>query len=528
MLKPEVAAVVDAERFLDKINTTAKLHHPYTLPLFRTLRVDERTDFRKADVEPMTASPPSPTPNSDDSRSSVAKVEAELLVTKERLARLVETSPAVIYSSRPSGDFGATYISPNVRDQVGYEPEAFTQDSDFWASKIHPDDRERIFGGLSALFEAGHHTHEYRFLHADGAHRWMRDELRLVRDEHGEPLEIVGYWIDITERMVAEEALRKSEQNLRSMIEGSSDGVVVLTEGQIVCSNSAAAKMLGHTPEEILGKSPLDFVHPDDRDRAAERMAALISGGIDDADTESRTYRSLGSGGVFPGEVVSTPITFEGKQAILATVRDITERREAEERQKLLVQELDHRVKNTLAAILGLVRQTARSAGSIDSFVATFTSRVHAMSEVHIALAREHWGDISVAEIFRIAAGEITQDLVTDRCSIEGEASWNVPATMAMPLAQALHELVVNAMKYGSLSTPDGRVSVRCESSDDGSLVLQWTESGGPELSRDVQSGMGLTLVTGLIEHQLGGEVRLDFPSSGARHELRVPGAQRP
>ena len=162
-----------------------------------------------------------------------------------------------------------------------------------------------------------------------------------MRDERGEPLEIVGFWIDITKRKETEEALRQSDQNLRSMIEGSSDGIVVVTEGQIVFSNSAAAKMLGHISEEILGKSPLDFVHPDDRARAAQRISELLEMGKDDADTRTRMYRSLGTDREFPGEVVSTPITFEGKRAILSTVRDVTERRKAEEELGLRTKELE-------------------------------------------------------------------------------------------------------------------------------------------------------------------------------------------
>ena len=109
-------------------------------------------------------------------------------------AHLVEMSPTVIYSARASGDFGATYVSPNVTRQMGYVPEDFTEDSGFWAKGLHPDDRERVLAGMSALPETNHCSLEYRFLHADETYRWMHDDLRLVRNAAGDPLEVVGYW----------------------------------------------------------------------------------------------------------------------------------------------------------------------------------------------------------------------------------------------------------------------------------------------------------------------------------------------
>jgi PAS domain S-box-containing protein len=139
--------------------------------------------------------------------------------SQERLHYLVSSSPAVIYTSRPYGDYGTTFISENVTQQMGYEPQDFIEDSGFWAARIHPDDAPRIFDGLPRLFEHGHHTHEYRFLCKDGAYRWMRDEMKLVRDAAGEPVEIIGYWVDIDERVRAEEELRQHRDHLEELVE---------------------------------------------------------------------------------------------------------------------------------------------------------------------------------------------------------------------------------------------------------------------------------------------------------------------
>ena len=134
--------------------------------------------------------------------------QAELRQSRERLDFLVSAAPVVIYAAQAHGDFGTTFVSANVRTQLGHDPAEFTASPGFWASHIHPQDRERVFADLPALFEAGEHTHEYRFAHKDDSWRWMRDAAVLTRDAAGAPLEIVGYWIDITKEHRAEEAIQ--------------------------------------------------------------------------------------------------------------------------------------------------------------------------------------------------------------------------------------------------------------------------------------------------------------------------------
>ena len=132
------------------------------------------------------------------------KIQRELEDNRRRLAFLLEKSPSVVYSSRASGDFGATFVSANVAKQLGYQPEEFTGNPNFWIEHIHPDDAPRVFEELNKLFENGTHTHEYRFLHQNGHYLWMRDELTLIRGDDGDPREIIGSWIDITDQKQAE------------------------------------------------------------------------------------------------------------------------------------------------------------------------------------------------------------------------------------------------------------------------------------------------------------------------------------
>jgi diguanylate cyclase (GGDEF)-like protein/PAS domain S-box-containing protein len=134
--------------------------------------------------------------------------------SRTELERLVRFSPAVHYIAAASGDYGATYVSPGIKRQLGYEPVQFTQDSEFWASHIHPDDRTEVFADLEQLFDNDWHAHEYRFQHADGSYRWMHDELALVPDKDGNPLEIIGSWLDVTARKEAEFALAERNKQL--------------------------------------------------------------------------------------------------------------------------------------------------------------------------------------------------------------------------------------------------------------------------------------------------------------------------
>jgi len=137
------------------------------------------------------------------------QAELENQQLKERLQFVLASSPAVIFTCKPDGDYAATFISNNIHAVVGYTSTEFLSESGFWTNHIHPEDAPHTLAGLTALFEQGHYTHEYRFLHKDGSYLWMRNGLRLVRDDQDNVIEIVGYFADITDRKQAEQALQQ-------------------------------------------------------------------------------------------------------------------------------------------------------------------------------------------------------------------------------------------------------------------------------------------------------------------------------
>ena len=144
----------------------------------------------------------------------------ELRLVKERLEYLLTWAPVIVYTCEPHEDHVITFVSENVLSQLGYSPREFVEDPTFWSNHIHPEEVTRVVMGSCRVLENDHFTHEYRFLHRNGAYRHIRDEMRLARDDVGRPLEIVGYLVDITEKKHAEEGLLTLGHKLRDPLTG--------------------------------------------------------------------------------------------------------------------------------------------------------------------------------------------------------------------------------------------------------------------------------------------------------------------
>jgi two-component system, chemotaxis family, CheB/CheR fusion protein len=138
--------------------------------------------------------------------------QKELKYLTQRLQFLVNSSPAIIYTCNANNDYGATFVSPNIKEIFGYQPEDYLNNPQFWSNHIHPEDKQRILVNYDKLFANNHLIHEYRVLLPNGNYRWIYDEVNLIRDGEGNPVEIVGYWADIHQRKEAEKALNHELQ----------------------------------------------------------------------------------------------------------------------------------------------------------------------------------------------------------------------------------------------------------------------------------------------------------------------------
>jgi adenylate cyclase len=168
-----------------------------------------------------------------------------LVAAQDRLVHLLSCAPAVIYSFKASGDFAPTFVSENIRDWLGYEPEEYLESPDFWWRSVHPDDRSPVEAQSARLFEKGRNTVEYRFLKKDGTYCWVIDEQHLIRDRDGQPVEVVGSWSDVSAPKEAEIALRRTEQRLTDAIESISEGFSLYdAEDRLVACNRAYGELL--------------------------------------------------------------------------------------------------------------------------------------------------------------------------------------------------------------------------------------------------------------------------------------------
>ncbi|HEU4843843.1 MAG TPA: ATP-binding protein [Burkholderiaceae bacterium] len=173
-----------------------------------------------------------------------------------RLQYLVDNTPAIIYCTVPSGDFKMTFVSNNAYNVLGYRPEQMLADPNFWFDHIHPDDAPSIFSSLALVFTEGQRAYEYRFRVADGSYLWMHDTLRLIRDEHGAPLEVIGSLTDITARKHMEEALQAKGVEQQQLIGKLRDAHQQLLQSEKMASIGQLAAGIAH---EI--NNPVGFVN---------------------------------------------------------------------------------------------------------------------------------------------------------------------------------------------------------------------------------------------------------------------------
>ncbi|SCX89915.1 sensor histidine kinase [Microvirga guangxiensis] len=331
---------------------------------------------------------------------------------------------------------------------------------------------------------------------------------------------------DVAER---QEALKASEERARLALEAGHMGTWWYDHRKGIGGwSSQAAQILGLPPTKSTTNVQewRSLLHPDDAHHAVEKLrAAVLNEGNGNYEDEYRVRRPDGkirwinSKGKVSFDARKKPIFFVG------IIQDITERRQIEEQQRFFLDELNHRVKNTLATVQSIAAQTLRSSTGSAQFKEAFEGRLLALSMTHNLLTLKSWRE---ADLHDIAAQELAPYMreADERVVIDGPRV-NLPSRYAINFGLVLHELVTNAAKYGALSVPTGRLHLAWEviAPEDAppQLRLSWKESGGPPVQPPKRQGFGSRLIRRSIEGELDGNITIDFDASGVSYDLSVP-----
>lgn len=288
-----------------------------------------------------------------------------------------------------------------------------------------------------------------------------------------------------------------------------------------------AAQILGFNPKQTFSASEfLARIHPDDR----AHFKALVHSVSPGKPSYKMTFRFGRPDGREIWLEESSRAEFDEADRCVqlkGLTVDITERKQSEERQGLLIAELDHRVKNLLAKVAVISTYTRQGSSSVDQFVEVLDKRIQSMANAHSLLSQSRWSGVNLADLVH---NQLAPYVTIANTTIHGLDVTLAPAT-TQAVAMALHELVTNAVKYGALSNPNGHVSVSWDRQDgeDGTarVRIEWQETGGPSVVSPANPGYGTSLIRELIPHELGGMVDLTFAPNGVRCKIDVPIEQR-
>jgi PAS domain S-box-containing protein len=336
-------------------------------------------------------------------------------------------------------------------------------------------------------------------------------------DASGRLTGAINLLMDITERHANEVHAAR----LAAIVATSDDAIVSKTlEGRVTSWNAAATRLFGYTPDEMIGQSITRIIPPELHDEEGRILAQLRRGEHID---HYETVRVAKDGRRIDVSLCVSPLRDKSGRVIGASkiARDITERKQAEMLQRLLVQELNHRVKNTLATIQAIANQSMRRATTPAEFVKGFSGRVQALARAHDLLTQT-----------RLQGAEI-MDLVRDQVLLGGQDDRRVEisgptlmldAQASMNLALVVHELATNARKYGALSGPDGHLSVMWETrtNDERKLVLEWQENAGRKVAVPRERGFGTTLIEQTLKAH-GGRASIRYGADGMSGTFTMP-----
>ena len=326
---------------------------------------------------------------------------------------------------------------------------------------------------------------------------------------------------DISDRKQVQTATRMSEIRYRRLFEAAQDGVLLVdpTTRKITDANPFIIQLLGYTHDQLVGKDVFEigllnnesashgmFHNLRDEHRIRYENMPLVS--------QEGRHQDV--------EVVANLYDDDGRSVIQFNIRDITERRHAEENNKLLMAEVNHRSMNLLAVVEAVVQQTARG-GDTESFVTHLSDRIRGLAASQDLLVKSQWKGVELEDLVRSQLAHFG-DLFGTRVLLDGGRARLKPAA-AQGIGMALHELATNAGKYGALSNNAGRVYIswHTASGEDSAFSMSWLEEGGPAILPPTRKGFGQMVIGRMVEASVDGTAKIDYRKSGFSWTLTAP-----
>jgi PAS domain S-box-containing protein len=443
--------------------------------------------------------------------------------TDDRLRIVAKSLSALVWIVDP--DLELTYANDRLVAFTGLQPSEALGDS--WKHWVHPDDLSRLLEDLKAARQNGSsYTTELRYRSAQGVYRWHMVQAAPTQDSGGRFNGWVGTSVDIHDLKEAEGALRTSERQLRMALQAAKMGDWSWdAETDRMTLSTRAAEIFGLPMEMPRTWVQLtEQLHPSDAARAIAAMQKAAETQTE-YNIEYRVTRADNGARVWIAAQGQTLYDKDGTfTGMTGVVQDITDRKHAEQRQQLLIRELHHRVKNTLATVQAIVGSTARTASSIDEFYQGFVGRIVSLARTHNLLTEDLWQKAALEELVQTELGPY-EDEARNRIVVEGPHV-ELPSEAAVPIGMAIHELTTNAVKHGALSTFGGKVEVkwRIEPGEDRPMLhFSWTEQGGPRVAQPSRQGFGSRLLQRVLTTQLQAQVNMDFQEEGLRFSMVMP-----
>jgi PAS domain S-box-containing protein len=443
-------------------------------------------------------------------RLEAAQLAAARTEAERRLELVVDALPVLVSQVDADGRF--VFVNRAYEDWFGRGREDLR--GRHLEEVLGPDLFPRMKPRLEAVLSGTPVAFEEPAVNALGERREMRGQYVPNIGPSGEVLGYVALIQDVTEARRQSDLLAQRERHLRAVLDSVTDCFYAVDrEWRITLVNRAAERYFGRSAEELLGRKLWD-AFPAHLGSEYERQQKRVMEERVPVTFEARSV-------VFPDRYIEMRVSPKEGSGIAVSFSDITCRKAQERQRELLVHELNHRVKNTLAVVQSLAAQSLRSAQVPRETSAAFEGRLMALAAAHDLLTRESW---EAAEL-RAVVGEALRPFDQGhRFDISGP-DLRIRPQAAVSLTLALHELATNASKYGALSNAAGRVAVdwTITEAEPRTIRFVWRESGGPPVAPPARRGFGSRLIRQGLAGEVGGTVTLDFPPEGLVCAFEAP-----